>query len=90
MADGQSFLCPIALRISKGDCASEVGLPFQEGRSEDCSASVARIKTDLILCTELPSELPESANRSIARRAQSSCFHHRAVAKSTLTNSAFS
>jgi hypothetical protein len=39
VADSQRFLCPIALRISRGDCASELGLPFQEGRSEDCSAS---------------------------------------------------
>ena len=41
-------------------------------RSEDCNARLAaRIKTDLIICTESPkSELTDSADRSIARRAE--------------------
>src|SRR5215210_2659610 len=43
------------------------------------AAPLARIKTDLILCTESPkkSELTDSADRSIARRADSSRVHHR-------------
>jgi hypothetical protein len=66
---------------------------LKEGRSEDCSAFYVAEKADLILCTESPkkSELTESADRSIARRAKSSsCVSQRAAAKSTLTNSAFS
>src|SRR5215211_1059203 len=40
--------------------------------------SRARIKTDLILCTEPPKgRLTESADRSIARRAESVALGHR-------------
>ena len=59
---------------------------LKEGRSEDCSAFYVAEKTDLILCTESPkSELTDSADRSIARRAKSSsCVSHRAAATSAL------
>jgi hypothetical protein len=52
----------------------------KEGRSEDCSAFYVAEKTDLILCTESPkkSELTESADRSIARKAEALALgHHR-------------
>jgi hypothetical protein len=32
VADGHGRCCPNALRISVGDCASELGLPSPEGR----------------------------------------------------------
>src|SRR5215208_1677132 len=53
---------------------------LKEGRSEDCSAFYVAEKTDLILCTESPkkSELTESADRSIARKAEALALgHHR-------------
>ena len=51
---------------------------LKEGRSEDCSAFYVAEKTDLILCTESPkkSELTESADRSIARKAEALALGH--------------
>jgi hypothetical protein len=72
----------------------ELGLPSARSRdrSEDCSALlVARIKTDLIMhrATE-ESGLTDSADGSIARRAEAVGLDRDEAATSALTNSAFS
>ena len=87
--------CPNALRISSEVSAPcELLPPLKEerplGRLQHLSG--ARIKTDLILCTEsLESWLTTSADRSIARRAEADALgHDRRPPRRPLTNSAFS
>jgi hypothetical protein len=54
------LLPELASDLAQGDCASELGLLCGKA-ARKIAAPLARTKTDLILCTELPKrELPES------------------------------
>ena len=80
--------------VRENGFTSELGLPSHRKTARKIAAPWWPLeKTDLILCTESPNRerLPESANRSVARRAEQLAFiPHRAAATSVLTNSAFS